>query len=272
MNTAEPSRRGASEFLARLDARHHRVWAFAAVEGPPGMVSGAVADELGQSVFFENATFRAPAKVQRESAPEVMATDWVAVVRPSEGGWTVVYLTLAPRAPHWLNRLFPLAEELAETLGVRAFAARSDEAGEVECRLYDNEELVEEAIFTPGEPFRLWQSSRREAPHAEKVELAFVSETCAGLDLRVPAGYPAVRGDEAFFAAEDDQGLLRVDLLLPPAPAEDTLVLEDDETVIFQTGDLDAPPPEAAPAPKEADRGTGWGMKALIDRLFGNRS
>lgn len=272
MNTAEPSRRGASDFLARLDARHHRVWAFAAVEAPPGMVSGAVADDLGQSVFFESAAFRPPAKVQRESvqrdsAPEVMATDWIAVVRPNEGPWTVVYLALAPRAPHWLNRLFPFAEELAETLGVRAFAARSDEAGEVECRLYDCELLVEEAIFTPGEAFRLWQSSRRESPHPDKVELGFVSETCAGLDLRVPAGYPAVRGDEAFFAAEDDQQLVRVDLLLPPAPTEETLVLEDDETVIFQTGDLESPPPVSAPAPKETERG-GWGMKALIGRLF----
>ncbi len=233
------------------------------------MVSGVIADELGQNVFFENAAFRPPSQVQRDSAPEVVATDWIAVVRPSAGPWTIAYLALAPRPPYWLNRLFPLAGELAETLGVRAFAARRDDAGEVECRLYDSDDLIEEAIFQPGEPFRLWQSSRREAPHADAVELSFVSDLCAALDLQVPAGYPAVRGDEAFFAAQDDQEIARVDLLLPPAPAEDTLVLEDDETVIFQTGDLESPPPEAAPAPREAERPSGWGVKALIDRLFG---
>lgn len=274
MTKSVQTKGGASDFLARLEARH-RVWAFVAVEALPGMVSGAVVDELGQAVFFENATFRPPAKVQRDSAPEVMATDWIAIVRPRQGLWTVVFLTLAPRAPHWLNRLFPLAQELAETLGVRSFAARRDEAGEVECRLYDNGDLVEEAAFQPGQPFRLWHSSRREAPPAdENVELSFVSELCAGLGLRVPAGYPAVRADEAFFAAEEDQELERVDLLLPPAPAEDTMVLEEDETVIFQTGDLEsaAPSPEPPKPPsRESERSGGWGVKAIFDRLFGGR-
>jgi len=269
MNTAEPSSRGASDFLSLLEARQHRVWAFAAIEAGPGIVSGAVADELGPSVFFESASFRPPAKVQRDSSPEVAATDWIAVVKPKAGAWTVIYLALAPRSPYWLSRLYPLSQELAETLGVRAFAARRDEAGEVECRLYENEALIEEIAFTPGEPFRHWQSSRREAPPWDKVELSFVSELCAGLDLRVPAGYPAVRGDEAFFATEEKE-IARVDLMLPPAPAEETMVLEDDETVIFQTADLEGTAPPAAP-PREPERTPGWGVKAIWGRLFGGR-
>lgn len=272
MNKAVQSKGGGSDFLAKLEARH-RVWAFAAVEANAGMVSGAVADEIGQAVFFEKAAFRPPATEQKGSAPEIPAPEWVAVVQPRQGPWSILFLVQAPRAPHYLTRLFPLAQELAETLGVRTFAASRDEAGEIECRLYDNGDLVEEAVFLPGEPFRQWKSSRREAPPAEAVELAFVGELCAGLGLRVPCGYPAVRADEAFFAIEDDQEIERVDLLLPPAPAEDTMVFEEDETVIFQAAELESLAPAAAEAsPREAERPGGWGMKALLGRLFGHRN
>lgn len=264
------SKGGAGDFLARLDPRH-RVWAFVAAEAPVGMVSGAVADELGQAVFFENATCRPAAKVKSDSAPEVMATDWVAIVKPKEGPWSFAFLALAPRAPHYLNRHFPLAQELAETLGARTFAARRDEAGALECRLYDNGELVEEIAFVPGEPLRQWRSSRREAPTAEVTDLSLLSELCAGLGILVPAGFPAVRADEAFFSAEEDQQIERVDLLLPPAPAEDTMVFEEDETVIFQASDLEPPDPLPDVASPEPERSSGWGMKAIFD-LFRGKS
>lgn len=272
MNPAVQSKGGGSGFLARLEERH-RVWAFGAVEAHPGMVSGALADEIGQAVFFENAKFRAPAEEQQGSAPEIPAADWVAVVRPKEGPWTVFFLVQAPRAPHYLSRLFPLTQELAETLGVRAFATSRDEAGEVECRLYDNENLVEEAVFLPGEPFRRFRSSRRETPAPAPVELAFVGELCAGIGLSVPSGHAAIRADEVFFAVEDGLELERVDLLLPPAPAEETMVFEEDETVIFQAAELEAPAGAAASeaAPKAAEKPAGWGMKALLGRLFGSR-
>ena len=219
----------------------------------------------------ERQPFRPPAKVQSDSAPEVLATDWIAIVQPVKGPWTLLLLTLAPRVPHYFSRLFPLAQELAETLGVRAVAARRDEAGEVECRLYDNDELVEEAVFVPGETFRRWHSSRRERPALDQVELSFVSELCAELGVLVPAGYPAVRADEVFFAAEEDQEIQRVDLLLPPAPAEETMVLEEDETVIFQAGDFDTAEGTSPGLPKEEAAPSAWGVKALWDRLFGGR-
>lgn len=268
MSNPVQSKGGAGEFLARLDTRH-RVWAFVAAEAPVGMVSGAVADELGQAVFFENATCRPAATIKSDSAPEVMATDWVAIVKPKESPWAFAFLALAPRAPHFLGRLFPLAQELAETLGTRAFAARRDEAGEIECHLYDSGELVEEVAFVPGGPLRIFRSSRREAPKTEVVELALFGELCAGLGILVPAGFPAVRADEAFFSAEQDQQIERVDLLLPPAPAEDTMVFEEDETVIFQASDFDAPETLPEAPRQEAERGGGWGMKAILGRLFG---
>lgn len=291
MNKASHSKGGAADFLARLDVGH-RVWAFAAAEARIGMVAGAVADDLGQVVYFENAACRPAGKPRNGDsetrtgetragetrtgetragdprAPEIDATDWVAVVKPSQGSWTFAFLSLAPRSPYWLERLFPFAEDLADNLGVRCFAASRDDRGEVACRLYDNGDLVEELAFEPGKVFRIFKSNRREAPPEGPVELAFFDELCAGLGLRVPAGYPAVCGDEPFFAAEADQEIERVDLLLPPAPTDETMVFEDEETMIFEAVELEPLPELESPAPPKRTLST---MKRLLGRFFGSR-
>lgn len=202
--------------------------------------------------------------------------DWLTIVHLRNQPWTVTFHALFKPPSHAFPMLSMQAQEISESLGCRALLAQYDGAkNEIAYRFFVEGRVEELAHYRPGAELLLFESKTRLPPAREEFAASkddLLDSLCEQLELEIPACYPGRFADAPLLFAVDPTAVSyeRVDLLIVPLDDETCVIVEDEETVIFQAPSHEtetaAPPAVAAAEPAGV-----WNVFRMLEKLLGGK-
>ena len=171
-------------------------WSLLAVQAPLDKVTEAFAQ------CYPAAKMLHGVEIKKTCAGDELAHS-VAILQIKDNPWTVIQLSLLYVNEKSLSGAVDNVRILSEKLKTKAISfVAEDKSGTLAYMLFDGGKLVEQAQWTDGGSFSIFESTRRKQPKLDEVTDNFVDKVFKDLGIYLPACYPRGAGKKACICSE----------------------------------------------------------------------